>query len=138
MDSFLEKISFPNILNLTLSEVNMSLSILLQSQSLTIEQKRDVRKLMAVLRNLLRNEPRPPLIMVISAIGNFPFGKPISEKLVFYTSQKEFYRPISEGVSYNKIEETEAKNCFDEKSRFSQTIVEIAKRKGIRLPNTNS
>ena len=131
MDEFFKKTSYPDVLNLTIVEVNLLLSEILTDKKLPMLQRTDARKMMAVLRNLLREMPNPPLIIVLTSFSGFSLGRQIFDKIIFYTGQRDFYKPIQKGepMDIDRLPMNIDRNLC-QNSNFSPRIVRLAKQKG--------
>ena len=144
MENFENQISFPAIKDLDLSKVDKLLSDILQNKSVPRRSKSDARKLMALIRNIKREFPQPPMLLVFMAIASFPIGRKISDKIIFYSSHCEFYKPMPSGyIRNNFMDIDDLENgltdlTIGDSACFSPNIRRIAMRKNIKLPCTRS
>ena len=141
MDEFQKLISYPDVENLDIVKVHHALGQIIVDQTVAKLFRSDARKLQAVLRNLCRSESKPSMMMVLLAIASFSFGRKVSDKIIFYSSRKDFYKPIRNSNFYtvnDLADEMDIVTFNDEPTCFSPKIRALAKRKRITLPNLKS
>ena len=103
MESLQKQISFPEVENLDLAKVHKTLGAIISDESASKLFRSDARKLIAVLRNLSRNLGEPSLLTVLLSIAGFSFGRPVSNKIVSYTSTTCIQQALTSLVRWTTV-----------------------------------